>query len=219
MSCDERKEKILAAVQKVFARKGVEGATTRELAKEAGVSEALLYKHYPSKEALFKAMLMSCTEEFHTELERIAGLERSTSTLIHLVHYLVSNKVSKPATPGMDAAIRLYVRSLTEDGSFAHFAYEERITKYLELLEDCIKAAILVGDIIAGSVTPRMRAVFAERMAFVMMLNYLPATPTVDLGAKEQVVEDTVRFILRGIGVKEEIIKRQYNPKALALAS
>ena len=219
ISCEERKERILAAVRKVFARKGVEGATTRELAKEAGVSEALLYKHYPSKEALYQDMLMSCTAEFHAELERIAGLERSTSTLIHLVHFLVSNKILKPAPPEMDAAIRLYVRNLTEDGKFARFAYDQRITKYVDLLEECIKAAIAAGDIVDGSVTPRMRAVLAERLAFVMMMNYLPTTPILNLESKEQVVDNTVRFILRGIGMKEEIIKRQYNPKALALAS
>src|ERR1700746_2703546 len=90
MSCDERKDKILAAVRKVFARKGVEGATTRELAKEAGVSEALLYKHYPSKEALYQAMLTSCGAEFEGEMDRIAALEPSTSTLALLIHFYVT---------------------------------------------------------------------------------------------------------------------------------
>src|SRR5258707_14735802 len=102
MSCEERKCRIIAAVRKIFSRKGLDGATTRELAKEAGVSEALLYKHYPSKEALYQAMLSSCGSEFDTELERIKALEPSTSTLVHLVHFQVSRMVQFKKGPDLD---------------------------------------------------------------------------------------------------------------------
>ena len=51
---EARKEAIVEAVQDVFAEKGFEGTTTRDLAKAAGVSEALLYKHFPSKESLYR---------------------------------------------------------------------------------------------------------------------------------------------------------------------
>src|SRR5215467_7626727 len=95
MSCDERKTRILAAVRKVFAQKGLEGTTTRELAKEAGVSEALLYKHFPSKEALYQAMLGSCDGEFMGELRKITDLEPSTSTLVTLVHFMVTALINK----------------------------------------------------------------------------------------------------------------------------
>src|SRR5689334_4007471 len=162
MNCDERKDQILAAVRKVFARKGVEGATTKELAKEAGVSEALLFKHYPNKEALYRAMLATCTADFQAELDRIAALEPSTSTLIHLVHFQVSNKICKTMSPELEACIRLYVRSLTEDGHFARLAHEQKISKSVDLMEACIKAAISSGDITDMSIGPRMRAVLAE---------------------------------------------------------
>ena len=56
LSAEARKEAIVEAVRDVFAEKGFEGTTTRDLAKAAGVSEALLYKHFPSKESLYAAM-------------------------------------------------------------------------------------------------------------------------------------------------------------------
>src|SRR5690242_20286687 len=115
MSCDERKELILAAVRKVFAQKGLEGTTTRELAKEAGVSEALLYKHYPSKEALYKAMLDSCDGEFCGELKKITSLEPSTSTLVTLVHFMMSAMINR-RVPDLDIRIRLYLQSVMGDG-------------------------------------------------------------------------------------------------------
>lgn len=48
-----RREEILASAIKVFASKSYQGTTVRDIAKEAGVSEALLYKYFPSKKALF----------------------------------------------------------------------------------------------------------------------------------------------------------------------
>src|SRR5262249_14870021 len=95
MTCDERKQGIVSAVRKLFARKGLEGTTTRELAKEAGVSEALLYKHYPSKEALYEAMLENCDNEFAGELKKINSLEPSTSTLVTLIHFIATAKINR----------------------------------------------------------------------------------------------------------------------------
>ena len=60
LSSRERKADIIQAVRRVFAEKGFDGTTTRELAEAAGVSEALLFKHFPNKEALYLAMQTSC---------------------------------------------------------------------------------------------------------------------------------------------------------------
>ena len=82
LSAEARKEAIVEAVQDVFAEKGFDGTTTRELAKAAGVSEALLYKHFPSKESLYAAMLDGCAKgPTFAEASRILELEASTSTL------------------------------------------------------------------------------------------------------------------------------------------
>src|SRR5260370_1153389 len=63
LSSEERREAIVKAVRKVLAEKGFHGTTTRELAEEAGVSEALLFKHFPNKESLYAAMQGSCNLE------------------------------------------------------------------------------------------------------------------------------------------------------------
>src|ERR1700677_4923615 len=91
LSSEERRAAIIKAVRKVFAEKGFHGTTTRELAEAAGVSEALLFKHFPDKEALFSAMQTACcTEEDLGIFERIKALEPSASTLVLMVHFLVS---------------------------------------------------------------------------------------------------------------------------------
>jgi len=218
LTFDARKCQILEGVRKVFARKGLEGATTRELAKEAGVSEALLYKHFPSKEALYQAMLSSCGEEFEGEMDRINALEPSTSTLALLIHFYVSAVIQMKKAPDMDVLVRLYLRSLTEDGAFARVANNVKSAKFVPKAEECIKAAIASGDIEDSPVPPELRATFTQRLAFIMMTNFLPPTPVTDYKmSREKLTEHIVWFVLRGIGMKEEVIKRHYNPKALAL--
>src|SRR6266852_5741024 len=91
LSSEERRAAIIKAVRQVFAEKGFDGTTTRELAEAAGVSEALLFKHFPNKEALFSAMQDSCcnAQDMGT-FERLTALEPSASTLVLMVHFLVS---------------------------------------------------------------------------------------------------------------------------------
>jgi len=79
LSAEERRQAIADAVRDVFADKGFDGTTTRELAKAAGVSEALLYKHFPSKESLYAAMLDACVKgPTFAEFKRILTLDPST---------------------------------------------------------------------------------------------------------------------------------------------
>src|SRR5258706_2541390 len=125
MSSEERNCRILSAVRKVFAKRGLEGTTTRELAKEAGVSEALLYKHYPSKEALYQAMAGSCDSDFTNELKKVDALEPSTSTLVTLVHFTIASYINR-RVPDLEVRIRLYLQSILGDGEFARLLIKQK---------------------------------------------------------------------------------------------
>ncbi|MGC8667122.1 MAG: TetR/AcrR family transcriptional regulator [Chthonomonadales bacterium] len=64
-----RREQILDAAVKLFAEKGYAGASIRDLAREIGVTEGLLYHYFSSKEQLLEA----CWKErsWRAQLERI----------------------------------------------------------------------------------------------------------------------------------------------------
>jgi len=53
----ERQASIIAAAAALFAQKGFNGTTTREIARTAGISEALLFRHFPTKRALYAAII------------------------------------------------------------------------------------------------------------------------------------------------------------------
>jgi AcrR family transcriptional regulator len=48
----EMRTRILQAAQKLFARKGFDGTTTKDLARKAGVAEGTIFRHFPSKKAI-----------------------------------------------------------------------------------------------------------------------------------------------------------------------
>ncbi len=52
-----RRASIIRSAAALFGEKGFSGTKTREIAVRAGVSEALIFKHFPSKEDLYAAIL------------------------------------------------------------------------------------------------------------------------------------------------------------------
>ena len=74
LTAEERKQSIAQVVMSLFAEKGFSGATTKELAKAAGVSEALLYRYFPSKEALYSEIQQLCCQKDPEMLNALAKL-------------------------------------------------------------------------------------------------------------------------------------------------
>jgi AcrR family transcriptional regulator len=56
MSGMERRDQILGVAAAVFGRLGFEAARMEDVAKEAGIAKGLLYKHFESKDSLFRAL-------------------------------------------------------------------------------------------------------------------------------------------------------------------
>lgn len=67
MSADRRREQILQTAVQLFSQRGFKGTTTKEIAKAAGVSEAIIYRHFATKDELYGAILhdKSCQDGLH----------------------------------------------------------------------------------------------------------------------------------------------------------
>lgn len=220
LSAEERRHAIVDAVREVFADKGFDGTTTRELAKAAGVSEALLYKHFPSKESLYAAMLDACAKgPTFAEFKRILTLDASTSTLVFMVHFVVTRFIQGWAgDPDKNVMDRLSVRSLLDDGAFIKLTHKKFAPAWIAKFEACLKAAAKAGELHEIPLRQDLRAWLVHHIAFALMLHLHPEPPAVDYKvSKPTLIEQAVWFALLGVGVKDQAIKRYYNPKALAL--
>ncbi len=53
----EKQEKILQSALELFAKEGFHATSTNKVAKHAGVSEGLIFRHFGNKEGLLQAIL------------------------------------------------------------------------------------------------------------------------------------------------------------------
>ena len=64
LPADERRRAIVQAALRVFSAGSYAGATTAEIARESGVTEPVLYRHFASKRELWFACLEAAWDEF-----------------------------------------------------------------------------------------------------------------------------------------------------------
>lgn len=57
MTGDKRRMQILHIAIELFSKKGFSGTTTKEIAAAAGISEAMVFRHFATKEELYSAIL------------------------------------------------------------------------------------------------------------------------------------------------------------------
>jgi TetR/AcrR family transcriptional regulator len=93
MQGTDRRQQLIETALDVFSRKGFDGATTKEIAVEAGVTEAIIFRHFPTKQALYTAVVqakrdpaeleawMAAVKSF-TERSDDAGLFREIARVI-----------------------------------------------------------------------------------------------------------------------------------------
>lgn len=64
MAGEERRLQILGLAVSLFSQKGFRGTTTKEIAQAAGISEAMVFRHFATKEELYSAILdhKACTD-------------------------------------------------------------------------------------------------------------------------------------------------------------
>ncbi|MGH6816664.1 MAG: TetR/AcrR family transcriptional regulator [Hyphomicrobiaceae bacterium] len=208
LQAQDRRAAIIAAVRPLVARKGLNGTTTKEMAIAAGVSEALIFRHFPSKQALYDAIVRSGAGG-DPAIERLLSMAPSTATLVHIVRLVVRHFVMD--VPGnVDGKLpqhRLMLASLMEDGQFARLRYGWIKHNLQPLFVACVQAAEAAGDLVPSSVAPENRLWFAEHLGAMFASLHLSGNGTVPYGAgPDDLAHQMTWFLLRGIGFKDTAI-------------
>ena len=91
------REKILEVALKLFSRKGFKETTIKDIAKEVGITEGAIYRHFTSKEEIIESLLKEITEELRQELfESIEKGESDEERLNNIVDALLEYAFTKP---------------------------------------------------------------------------------------------------------------------------
>jgi len=207
MTGDLRRQLILGAAKRCFARHGYYGTTTKSVAAAAAISEALLFKHFPSKAALYAEIL---SDECHADPKFMDLLERepSTATLVELIRGMVKHFIAIADGPDQEEAqrLRLMVTSHLDDGEFARLLYA-KIEKLIgAVFLTSLERAVASGDATSCASDPLNLFWFAHHTVMMAALTRLPATPCLAYGKTNDPERQLCEFLLRGIGLNDAAI-------------
>jgi AcrR family transcriptional regulator len=76
-TAEQRRDAIMEAAERVFAARGLHGTPTLEIAKAAGISQAYLFRLYPTKAALFEALTEHSNQRVFRTFEEAARTARA----------------------------------------------------------------------------------------------------------------------------------------------
>lgn len=79
---DSRRALVLDAARAVFGRLGIEGASIREIAKQAGYTPGAIYSYFDNKEAIYGALLAESLERLNTVVDAAGSADSSPADLL-----------------------------------------------------------------------------------------------------------------------------------------
>ncbi len=130
MPAAERRASILAVAKVLFADQGYNGVTVDQIAKRVGVTPALLYQHFPSKEALYSAVLDSLAAPRETYVEAaLDGPDDFPSVLRRITAVFVQRMAEDPDY------LRMELHASLEDPDAARRFFESRWQSIAEFIE------------------------------------------------------------------------------------
>jgi AcrR family transcriptional regulator len=181
LPADERRQRILDSAREVFARTGLQGARTRDLAKAAGINQATLFAHFESKEDLFAAaVLQPLVALFEGIRERYQVYEAADSPqdLLGLLQAGMQKHLEN-----MVEIYPLLVHALSDQTLGKHF--------YVEQILPLFKARTsLMRNLIKDSLDPELVELASFGMFFAIAMDRVMTGKTDDLSSVSRQLTD-----------------------------
>jgi AcrR family transcriptional regulator len=138
-SAEDRRHQILQVATELFAGRGFEGTTTREIARRAKVNEAIIFRHFPTKDDLYWAVIeakcqSSAKKEFLSEI--LEAGEPVRETFVKLADTILRRR-EKDQT-----LARLLLYSALENHRLSQRFFQSYVADYYEILGDYIQKRI-----------------------------------------------------------------------------
>ena len=141
-SSADRREQILEVATGLFAQQGFQGTTTKLIAEKSGVTEALIFRHFPGKEELYWAVIerkIDCAAPLERLLENLeAGGD--DLEILSRVAFEVLDRRAKDQTLS-----RLLLFSALEKHELSERFFRNYIANYFEVLARFVRQGVSAG--------------------------------------------------------------------------
>ena len=161
VSAEHRRRQILERATELFARQGYQGTTTRQIAQRARVNEAIIFRHFPTKEDLYWAVLEHhcSTRDGMGELD--ARL-RSGSGDEEILSWIARQIIGRDTV-----LLRLLMFSALEHHKLSARFFKAHVAQYHDRLAEYIRQGIA-----AGRFRPDLDPLLAARAFLGMVSNH-----------------------------------------------
>lgn len=142
VTSEDRRQQILQAATELFAKQGFEGTTTRQIALQAKVNEAIIFRHFPSKEELYWAVIShKCdVENGHRRMRELLHSEGTQQEIFSALAEDFLRRREKDPSLG-----RLLFYSALENHRLSNRFFQTHIAAYYETLSEYIRQQIEAG--------------------------------------------------------------------------
>ncbi len=186
-----RKQQILEALAHMLETAPGTRITTSALAKEVGVSEAALYRHFPSKAKMFEGLIEFIEETLFSRITLILAEEQKVVARCEKILLLLIGFCEK--NPGL-------TRILTGDALAGETErLRQRVTQLLDRLETQLKQALREAEIKEGvrtritvSVTANLMLAAAEGRIAQYVRSEFKRKPTENWSDQWEILSETV---------------------------
>ena len=195
LTMTERRQQLIDAGLRVFAERGFRGATTRQIAAAAGVTEAVIFQHFPDKDGLYAAILEQKAgepqaEQWLTELEARSAANDDEGVIRTLYTRILGQHEKDPYF------LRLMVYSALEEHPLAR-RLNGQSTRLYQFLDRFIRDRQRNGHFRMAPTAVLVRAVLALPIYYVFQKRLLQTPwPVV---SPDDLIETGVHWTIAGL--------------------
>jgi AcrR family transcriptional regulator len=140
----DRRKQIIQVAMDLFASRGFKGATTRAIAQAAGVSEAIIFRHFANKEDLYDAIITTSIEKREKVWESETRLVEQGRDIAELLGEYARGIISRNRQD--QTFIRLMLYSAMEDHKFRQRFFESHRSFYMRIIRERIQTGVESGE-------------------------------------------------------------------------
>ena len=188
---NETKEYIFRTAARLFANKGYNGVSMREISEESGVTKPTIYYYFGSKEGIYRELFDAGISKVFSSIEHVKGLDLpAKEKLVVMTKNLFGFAVQYPEYSKFFMTI---VTPFSDNDVLEKFKKEAH--KRGRVLIAVIKEGIKSGEFGAGA-NPELAARIIGGVWQHMIMQQLASTKRV---LTDKLAEDTIEIIFKGL--------------------
>jgi AcrR family transcriptional regulator len=203
---EERRNQILDAAARLFARKGYKGATIREIAREAGVAEGTIYNYFDSKHDLLISLPQRISWPMVSSFVRSARRQGPDTVADDEEQMVQLLQASMSSIQQHTDAVKVLLAYIPFMGEEIQAQFLEETTRFFTRIFDF--EGVLQKRIGAGAFRPLNTAIAARAfvgmvLVFVLSQEILPGRKVIPM-SHEEISREIVQLFLYGAVTRPE---------------